>query len=66
MAVIANPEECTTPEAWAELVRGERESALKLMAQVNAAQAEIARLRQALDQAMAKRQSDANPQDEGA
>lgn len=31
---IANPEECTTPEAWAELVRSERKSALGLMAEL--------------------------------
>lgn len=48
----ADPNECTTPEAWAELVRGERQSAQMMArtiemqkAAIEALQEEVRRLR---------------------
>jgi hypothetical protein len=44
--VTANPAECTTPEAWAELVRGERVSTLQAITERQAAEAQVAQLRE--------------------
>lgn len=63
---VANPNECTTPEAWAELVRSERVSAMIMIEGLAKARAENRRLRDENDRLMAALAGRGNQKEEGS
>lgn len=62
----ADPNECTTPEAWAELVRSERHSALQMMQELALARGAVAHLGEQNSRLLALLAGRAAQPDEGA
>lgn len=63
---VADPNECSTAEAWAELVRSERQSAIGMIEALARARAENARLRAENERLLAALSGRAAQSDTGA